>query len=154
MASVPKQKHTSGEKQNNSLWKSNLFFFLIHWHQPGAAWHMVYCKQTLGELRQGAAGSLPVVLPTLSTFTVWRRPPDRGKTRVPATFCATHVAAAVTAKVSSGMTEGSCIEIRLSQTSEPPCCFSKERESCRWIIQWVSPTLNNSRQALFDILNE
>lgn len=27
MASVPKQKRTSGEKQNNSLLKSNLLFF-------------------------------------------------------------------------------------------------------------------------------
>lgn len=54
---------------------------------------------------------------------------NRGGTRVPATFCATHVAAAMTAKVSSAMTEGSCIEIRLSQTSEPPCRFSEEKEN-------------------------
>lgn len=54
-----------------------------------------------------------------------------GRTRVPATFCATRVAAALTAKVSSGMTEGSSAEIRLSPASEAPCCFWKESESSR-----------------------
>lgn len=54
MASVPKQKRTSGEKQNNSLLKSNLLFFFIRWHGLRAAWHTVYCKQTLRELRQPA----------------------------------------------------------------------------------------------------
>lgn len=53
-----------------------------------------------------------------------------GRTRVPATFSATHEAAAVTGKVSSGTTEGSSAEIRLSQTFEPPRCSAEESESC------------------------
>lgn len=39
----------------------------------------------------------------LLTVTLWRTPTDTGGTQVPATFCASHADAAVTAKVSSGV---------------------------------------------------
>ena len=100
----------------------------MHWHRSHAAWHILFCQQIPPALKQGTGGcprpppSRPAARPAPPAIsTVTRGISDRGGTLVSGTFCGVgDEEIQATAQGHAGVTEGPCMEIRHSETSEAP----------------------------------
>ena len=92
----------------------------MHWHRSRAAWHILFCKQIPADPKQGTVPAAPLRDQLLSYLRSEKGGiSDRGGTLVGGTFCGVRdEEIQATAQGHAGTTEGPCMEIRHSETSE------------------------------------